>query len=36
MKKPLKQMTINKEKNQQIEINKKPPNLVGTEEENRS
>ena len=29
-------MTINKGKNQQIEINEKPPNLVGTEEENQS
>ena len=35
MKKPLKQM-INKGKNRQIEIDKKPPNSVGTEEENRS
>ena len=36
MKKPLKQMTINEGKNQQIEIDEKPPNPVGTEEENRS
>ena len=36
MKKPLKQMINNKEKNQQIEINEKPPDLVETEEENRS
>ena len=36
MKKPLKQMTINEGKNWQIEINKKPPNPVRTEEENRS
>ena len=35
MKKPLKQM-INKGKNQQIEINKKPLNPEGIEEENRS
>ena len=36
MKKPLKQMIINEKKNRQIEIDKKPPNPVGTEEENRS
>ena len=36
MKKPLKQMIINEGKNRQIEINEKPPNPVGTEEENRS
>ena len=36
MKKLLKQMIINEEKNRQIEINEKPPNPVGTEEENRS
>ena len=29
-------MTINEGKNRQIEIDKKPPNSVGTEEENRS
>ena len=29
-------MIINEGKNRQIEINKKPPNPVGTEEENRS
>ena len=29
-------MIINKRKNRQIQIDKKPPNLVGTEEENRS
>ena len=34
MKKPLKQI-INKQKNQQIEIDKKPPNLRGIEKENR-
>ena len=34
--KPLKQMTINEGKNRQIEIGEKPPNLVRTEEENRS
>ena len=28
-------MTINEGKNQQIEINEKAPNPVGTEEENR-
>ena len=36
MKKPLKQMIINEGKNRQIEIDEKPPNPVGTEEENRS
>ena len=34
--KTLKISDKNEEKNQQIEINKKPPNLVGTEEKNRS
>ena len=29
-------MIINKRKNRQIEIDEKPPNSVGTEEENRS
>ena len=29
-------MIINKGKNQQIEINEKPPNPIGTGEENRS
>ena len=29
-------MIINEGKNPQIEINKKPPNLVGTEQENPS
>ena len=29
-------MTINEGKNRQIEIDEKPPNPVGTEEENRS
>ena len=29
-------MIINEGKNRQIEIDEKPPNLVGTEEENRS
>ena len=28
-------MIINEEKNQQIEIDEKPPNLVETEEENQ-
>ena len=36
MKQTLETNNKNKEKNQQIEIDKKPPNLVGTEEENRS
>ena len=35
MKKPLKQMIINEGKNRQIEIDEKPPNPVGIEEENR-
>ena len=36
MKKLLKQMTINEGKNWQIEIDEKPSNPMGTEEENRS
>ena len=36
MKKPLKQIIINEGKNRQIEIDEKPANSVGTEEENRS
>ena len=36
MNKLLKQIIINEEKNRQIEIDEKPPNLVETEEENRS
>ena len=36
MKKTLKQMINNKGKNRQIEIDEKPPDPVGTEEENRS
>ena len=34
--KTLKTSDKNEEKNRQIEIDEKPPNLVGTEEENRS
>ena len=36
MKKLLKKVTINKGKNQEIEIDEKLPNPVGTEEENQS
>ena len=35
MKKPLKQMIINKGKNWQIEIDEKLPDPIGTKEENR-